>query len=112
MLISKKADIHARTNEGWQPIHSAARWNQSHIVTCLVAHGADVNSQTHGGQTPLHLAASELDSRETLEYLLTHREIDVNVVNSVGDTARTICERTGPLHVLFEATDECVNKLR
>jgi ankyrin repeat protein len=40
---------------GWQPIHEAARGGQAEVVEYLVKNGADVNERTNGGQgaTPL-----------------------------------------------------------
>ena len=102
MLLKNNADINAKTNDGWQPIHSAARWNQSEIIKVLLEHEADINAQTNGGQTALHLASSCKDSRETLVTLLSNQNLDRSIKNNLGETAETICRRTSALCKLFD----------
>ena len=102
MLIKHKANIHAKTTDGWYPIHSAARWNQSDVIKVLLEHGADINAKTNGGQTPLHLASSCKDTKKTIELLLAHPKTDRTVTNNLGETAETICKRTSALCILFE----------
>lgn len=112
MLLSRGADIQAQTIDGWQPLHSAARWNQAEVVSLLLHNGAGINSQTRGGQTALHLAASEPDSRETLETLLTNCYIDVNIQNATGEIPSDICRRTSKHFHLFQIHDPNVNCLK
>ncbi|KAL5007075.1 hypothetical protein ScPMuIL_015881 [Solemya velum] len=112
MLLSRGADIQARTIDGWQPLHSAARWNQASVVSLLLHNGAEVNVQTQGGQTALHLAASEPDSRETLETLLMNCYIDVNMKNAAGEIPSDICRRTSKHFHLFQIHDPSVNCLK
>lgn len=66
VLLSRGADVDARTREGWTPLHSAARWAKAKAVTLLLENGANVNARTDGGQTALHLASStsSLESTE------------------------------------------------
>merc|ERR1712183_817414 len=80
---------------------SAARWNCSSCVETLL-HLTPVNCTTHGGQTPLHLACQS-NHRQTVELLVTHLDINTDMVNSQGDTPRQVAERMGSLGPLFDA---------
>jgi len=44
------------TVKKWRPIHHAARFGYSDIVTLLLSKGASANNRTAGGMTPLALA--------------------------------------------------------
>eukprot|EP00092_Neocalanus_flemingeri_P021694 GFUD01023532.1.p1 GENE.GFUD01023532.1~~GFUD01023532.1.p1 ORF type:complete len:228 (+),score=92.24 GFUD01023532.1:38-721(+) len=86
LLLSGGADPLATTDSGWTALHSAARWNCVPCVETLL-HLTPVNCTTHGGQTPLHLACQS-NHRHTVELLLSHPDITVDMVNSQGDTPR------------------------
>lgn len=61
--------VHARTVDGWTPLHSAARWGQVEAVQLLLSNGADINATTSGQQTPLHLAAAQVGGLKRGEIL-------------------------------------------
>ena len=42
--------------DGQGPLHLAAQWGQSEVLTTLIEHGADINRQDAEGKTPLHHA--------------------------------------------------------
>ncbi|XP_070561482.1 ankyrin repeat domain-containing protein 49-like [Ptychodera flava] len=102
LLLKNGADVKARTQDGWQPLHSACKWNNAEAASLLLQNGSDINSQTNGGQTPLHLAASNVDGRDTLELLLMHRFIDINITNGANETAFDIAKRSGNFGYLFD----------
>lgn len=54
---NKKA-LHKKDQNGWQPMHEAARAGHKDVIALLVAHGGNINERTnHGrGATPLRLA--------------------------------------------------------
>lgn len=56
MLIAHGADMNARNERGWTPLHSALIFGQIGIVELLISKGADVNAETVDGDTPLSLA--------------------------------------------------------
>lgn len=111
LLIQKGADVHVRTNDGWCPLHSAARWNQASAVALLLQRGANINAQTNSGQTALHIASSDRECRNCLEILLMDKDIDINLKNNLGETAYDICQRTSENCLLFELRDESINNL-
>jgi ankyrin repeat protein len=53
LLIEKGADVKARDNQGYAPVHNAARNRYAHLVTLLVERGADVNARDSDGFTAL-----------------------------------------------------------
>lgn len=110
-LLNHNADIAARTEDGWYPIHSAARWNQAQVISILLEHGADINARTNSGQTPLHLAASEKENGETISLLLSNCNLNLELRNSLGETAEAICARTSEHHKLFDERKKQQNHL-
>lgn len=108
-LISAGGNIHARTEEGWQPLHCACRWNKVEVASVLLQNGATINSVTNGGQTPLHLAACNNRAKMTLELLLTHDDIDVNICNRKGETAYQLANGYGQYGKLFEIKEESID---
>jgi len=95
--------------DGWQPLHSACRWNKAEVASLLLQNGALINAQTNGKQTPLHLAACNDRAKATLLLLLTHRDVDVDLRNGQDETALTIAERSGRNSYLFEMTNESID---
>jgi len=56
--LSAGADVNARTESGYTPLHMAAAFNDNPaVLEVLLAAGADVNARTESGWTPLHMAA-------------------------------------------------------
>lgn len=50
ILLEYGADIAAQTDMGWQPLHSACKWNHAECALRLLQHGADVNAKSEGGE--------------------------------------------------------------
>ena len=59
VLIASGADVNAKINGDWTPLHSAALENAADIARMLLENGADVNAKDDDGDTPLHQAAVE-----------------------------------------------------
>ena len=72
LLISKGADIYARTTEGITTLHEAARGGNKKILDLLIEKGVDVNATDKHGKTPLHWAVEfgEYNQEETVELLI------------------------------------------
>ena len=68
-LISMKADVNARDNFFWTPLHFACNAGQLPIVQMLVDSGANMNAVTMHKATPL-MRAVETSRIEIVEYLL------------------------------------------
>jgi ankyrin repeat protein len=51
------ADLHAKSNDGVTPLHTAAFGGKVEALTLLLEHGADLHAKSKAGFTPLHDAA-------------------------------------------------------
>ena len=56
-MIAAGADVNAKGDGGWTPLHHAACGGHTEIAAALLDAGADVNAKGDGGWTPLHHAA-------------------------------------------------------
>jgi cytohesin len=93
-LLDAGADVNAKDNDGWTPLHIAASKNHREIVELLIAKGADVNAAGEsssvfiwqGGFTPLHYAA--VNGHKEIVELLISKGADVNAKADNGLTPR------------------------
>ena len=73
-LEEERAPAAAARDDGYTPLHFAARYNKDPaVVHALLAHGADLHAKTKtgaGGITPLHAAAAYNPNLEVLQALL------------------------------------------
>ena len=83
-LIDQGADLHAKDNIGYTPLHYACRNGHAEVVKALLEKGADVHTKTTDGYTPLHLACME-GHVEVVKALL-EKGADVHAKNSSGWT--------------------------
>jgi hypothetical protein len=54
-----KAQVNAKDDWGWTPLHWAAERGRMSIAELLLANGAEVNVKDHKGRTPLHWAVQK-----------------------------------------------------
>lgn len=66
---------------GYTPLHIAAKKNQMDIATSLLEYGADANAVTRQGIASVHLAAQE--GHVDMVSLLLSRNANVNLSNKV-----------------------------
>ena len=111
LLLSNGADVLARTADGWQPLHSASRWNCVRVAELLLHNGAIINSQSHGGLTPLHLACAEHDNIDVVELLLSWPGVDVDVLSRAGQTPAHLAAQSSVLDHLFRMAAPSVSHL-
>ena len=87
MLVDKGADINAKSNGGWTPLHEAAKGieeKRESTVRYLIQSGADVNAKSEWGQTPLHEAA-RFGYTDAVKVLI-EKGADVNAIDNFGAT--------------------------
>ena len=69
--LATGADVNAKTEFGWTPLHFATEWGQKEVAELLIAKGADVNAKDEDRNTPLHLAAL-FGRKEVIELLIAN----------------------------------------
>ena len=74
--IADGADLDARMQGGYTPLHLAAIYNHKEIAAILIAAGTDVNAKNVRGMTPLHLAARS--GRKVFAELLIAKGADLD----------------------------------
>ncbi len=56
-LVERGADVTAKNNNGFSPLHLASQQGYVEAAHFLVKHGANATAQDNNGMTPLHLAS-------------------------------------------------------
>ena len=69
-LLQAGADLEARTDRGWTPLHAAAGFKDPAVIAALLKAGADLEVRTDEGLSPLHVATSWNDNPAIVAALL------------------------------------------
>ncbi|GBM91402.1 hypothetical protein AVEN_204274-1 [Araneus ventricosus] len=97
-LINAGAEVNLRTHLDLTPLHFAVYHRKEQVVRALIQSGASVNAKDFLGRTCLHLVVSPLVSfgpqiqfhilkkSRIINELLQHKNIDLNAVDSNGET--------------------------
>jgi serine/threonine-protein phosphatase 6 regulatory ankyrin repeat subunit A len=104
-LLKHGADIRATDGEPFEenPFHVAVRCNksvpsqnnQTRLIDYLFHHDKTIINVTNGqGDTALHIAADAFESKELIEYLISHGA-DVNIKNKANQTPMDIAKDVG-----------------
>jgi ankyrin repeat protein len=83
-LIENGADIMARSDGQWTPLHNQAYRGNLDGVELLLEHGADIEAKTSFGHTPL-LSSIRWDRIEVTEFLI-RKGANVNPTTELGRT--------------------------
>jgi RNA polymerase sigma factor (sigma-70 family) len=83
-LLSRRADVDARTRSGQTPLHVAVQLNYPAVAARLLAGAADPNIMTDQGLTPLHYAV--ILGRRELAALLLDAGADAHIPDRHGRT--------------------------
>lgn len=84
LLESEPDLVNIKDDEGFLPLHWAARFNQLDVAEFLLQHGAEVDSRESHEMTSLHIAASSL-SEEVAELLIKYGA-NLNALDNNGDS--------------------------
>ena len=71
LIEGGNANVNARDNGGFSPLHHAASNGHSRIVKILLEHGADIDAENKNGKTPLQYARKNA-WEEIVRILLEH----------------------------------------
>jgi len=85
LLLRKNADVSARDDSGWMPIHYVVKNGRIIEMELLIQNGASVNALLEDKETPLHLAAWH--NRQAIVKNLLEKGAEINAVNEYGTTA-------------------------
>lgn len=67
-----KFDVNTVDDDGWTPLHVAARFSSTKAVGILIKAGCDVNARTEDNETALLLASAQASGAEVLRKLLAN----------------------------------------
>lgn len=82
LLLFPRAQINARDNFKWTPLHHACHAGQLDIVQYLIDHGGEINATTMNGGTPLTRAIES--SREAVVKYLIDLGVKIQTENKKG----------------------------
>ncbi|MFH1373426.1 MAG: ankyrin repeat domain-containing protein [bacterium] len=83
LLAAESELVNVKDNEGFLPLHWAARFDHREVAEYLLANGAEVDGRESHEMTPLHIAASS--SSEDVAALLIDNGADINALDNNGD---------------------------
>ena len=83
-LIDKRADVNARTQEGYTPIGITCRMGKTELAVALIEKGANINIRTNKGNTPLHIAC--LYGHDEIAMALIDKGADIESMNYINCT--------------------------
>lgn len=93
--VSNSTSMFCVFQNGYTPLHIAAKKNQMEIATTLLQYGAETNILTKQGVTPLHLASQ--DGHDDMVALLLEKGAHVNVPTKVkyNTVYKKCCQNNG-----------------
>lgn len=100
-ILSLGCSFNIYNNDGFLPFHCIILNDQTHICFLRILDGLnkDINMTTRDGKTLLHLIGQEgyIHTRETCEYLVYVKEMNVNALDNYNNT---------PLHTTFSTESD------
>jgi len=96
-FVSKGANVNAKDNYDYTPLHVAAYYGKIDIVKFLVSKGSDVHARNNEGGTPFHTAVTNYfrdqeDRLEIVKYLVSEG-VDTTAKDDDGETPLDYAKR-------------------
>jgi ankyrin repeat protein len=110
MLIDKRADANARSDDGQTPLYQAAKRDSADVAELLLARRADVNARTKSGYTPLMVSAG--NGNPGIAKVLLEHGADVGVRDKDGVTALISACRSLLIRYTLEASTPVADYVR
>jgi hypothetical protein len=96
LLLENGADVNAKSNHGWTPLHYAAEQdNNVDVLHLLVENGADLEAQANNGWRALHSAARN-GNLPIIQELISRYHVDINARVNDGSTALWLARHGEP----------------
>ncbi len=73
-LLDHQANINAKDEYGWTPLHYASSYNYTKICKLLLDYGADVHAMNRAAKTPFDIA-NDKKNKETSKLLSDYLDI-------------------------------------
>ena len=112
-LLDHGADVNARRDDLWTPLHLAVNIGELSIVRMLLEYHAVVNSWSNARQTPLHVLAtretSHKDDGSDIAKLLLEQGANVNDRDKNGDTPLHLASHNHRLKIVRVLLDYGAN---
>lgn len=97
VLLDAGAEVGARDNDGWTPLHAAAVNGIPGHIAAIAEAGADIHAGDDEGDTPLHLAVMA-STTESIDALLAARA-SLEARNNDGRTPLHMAAKYGTEHI-------------
>lgn len=95
-LLAAGADVNARDDVGFTPLHIAAGGSSAAVIPLLVDAGADIDAQSDDGTTALYQALkNNTRSRLAIIRALLERGADPTIPTATGDTTLAAVREVG-----------------
>ncbi|KAL8952976.1 MAG: hypothetical protein Q9222_001152 [Ikaeria aurantiellina] len=98
LLLENGADVHAKSDGGWTPLHNAAEKGFSDVASILLEWKAAVNATTSSGMTALHWCARN-GHVDMVNLLLRHQNVRIHRKDAFEETPMLGAAQNGHIEI-------------